>query len=236
VNLSTSLSAQLSLGLELNYTKTLENFYPGSNLELVRAIEALLEGETENFIYIFGPEGLGKSHLLQAACHEAKRLCVSSIYFSLAEVCQHPEAALENLEELSLVCLDDLDAIVGNRAWEEKLFHLFNAMRSRGSHLVVAAKRPARELNFALEDLKSRLGWGLTFKIHSPTDKDIAGAFLARAQMHGLIVPSDVIEFLMNRLPRSIQGMMNIFDQLNKASMVEQRKLTVPFVKQVLGL
>ncbi len=231
-----SLSAQLSLGLELNYTKTLESFYPGSNLELVKAIEALLQGEAENFIYIFGPEGIGKSHLLQAACHEATRLCMPSIYFSLLDVCQHPEAALENLEELALVCLDDLDAIVGNRAWEEKLFHLFNAMRAKGNHLLVAATRPAREFNFVLEDLKSRLGWGLTFKIHSPSDQEISAAFLARAQMHGLFVPQDVIEFLMNRLPRSIEGMMDVFDQLNKASMVEQRKLTVPFVKQVLGL
>ena len=231
-----SLSSQLSLGLELNYTKTLENFYPGSNLELVKAIETLLQGESENFIYVFGPVGLGKSHLLQAACHEAKRYCVSSIYFSLAEVVLHPDAALENLEDLSLVCLDDLESIAGNLEWEEKLFHLFNALRAKGNHLLVAATKPARELPFVLEDLKSRLSWGLTFKIHPLADKDLSQAFLARAGMHGLLVPQDVVEFLMNRLPRSVQGMMEVFDRLNEASMVEQRKLTVPFVKQVLGL
>ncbi len=231
-----SFGSQLSLGLELNYSKTLDSFYPGSNLELVKAIEALLQGQSENFIYIFGPLGLGKSHLLQAACHEAKRLCVSALYFSLAEVVLHPEAALENLEDLSLVCLDDLDAIAGNPEWEEKLFHLFNALRAKGHHLLVAATRPARDLPLTLEDLKSRLSWGLTFKIHALTDHDLSQAFLARAQWHGLVVPPDVIEFLMNRLPRSTQGMMDVFDRLNAASMIEQRKLTLPFVKQVLNL
>ncbi len=231
-----SLGSQLSLGLELNYSKTLENFYPGSNLELVKAVSSLLEGESENFIYVFGPSGLGKSHLLQAACHEAKRLCVSSIYFSLADVALHPDAALENLEDLSLVCLDDLEAVAGDQKWEEKLFHLFNALRAKGNHLLVSATKPARELPFVLEDLKSRLSWGLTFKLHPLTDKDLSQAFLARASLHGLQVPQDVIEFLMNRLPRSVQGMMDVFDQLNQASMIEQRKLTVPFVKQVLKL
>lgn len=229
-------SPQLSLGLELNYTKTLDQFYAGPNDEAVSFIKELLNGEAENFVYIFGSERVGKTHLLQAACNEAQRQHLSAMYVSLAGVKHCPEAILENLECLSLVCLDDIDAICGDELWEEKLFHLFNAIRARGSNLLIAATKPARELNFNLADLKSRLSWGLTFKIRALTDKELAQAFCTQAKLHGLNVGDDVIEFLMNRLPRSVEEVMNVFDLLNKASMVAQRKITVPFVKQVLAL
>ena len=229
-------SPQLSLGLELNHLKTLDQFYAGPNQEALTYIKELVTGESENFVYIFGPDRVGKTHLLQGACFEAQMRHESAIYVSLKDAKNYPEAMLENLECLNLVCLDDVDAICGDELWEEKLFHLFNAMRSRGSHLLCAASKPPRECPFVLEDLKSRLSWGLTFRLRALTDQELAEAFFKNAALHGLNVSDDVVEFLLNRLPRKTDEIMKVFDTLNQASMVAQRKLTVPFVKQVLAL
>jgi DnaA family protein len=185
-------------------------------------------------MYLFGPHGGGKSHLLQAACHLAP---ANSAYLPLAELYAAPAAdLLSRLERQGLVCIDDLDRIAGNPAWEEALFHFFNRARECGCRLLFAGRSSPRRLPLTLEDLRSRLGWGPVFQLPAPDDDQLQAILQFRARRRGLDMPPEVARFLVSRAPREMAALMQRLDTLDTRSLADQRALTVPFVKQALGL
>jgi DnaA regulatory inactivator Hda len=126
------------------------------------------------------------------------------VYLPLAEVVEHGTALLDNLEQCELVCLDDLDAVAGNREWEEALFHLFNRLRDSGRRLLLAAATSPRELPMKLPDLHSRLTLALVFQLQSLSDEDKLRALQLRASRRGLHLSDEVGRFILTRGERSI--------------------------------
>jgi DnaA family protein len=107
-------------------------------------------------------------------------------------------------------------------------------MRESGSRLVVAGSDRADRLGIQLPDLVSRLGWGVTYAL-SPLDGDtVQQALVHRASSRGLELPEETATFLLKRIPRDLPSVFELLDRLDEASMVEQRRLTIPFVKAVL--
>lgn len=231
-----SISPQLSLNLELQDTATWQYFYAGHNQQALASVQQLALGMGEHFIYLAGPSGVGKTHLLQAACQQVREQHQSAIYVSFARIQEYDEALLDNLEALSLVCLDDIDEIAGLPNWEEKVFCLFNAIWAHGGRLLVAARNAPNELGFGLADLVSRLNWGLRFRLQALSEAEILAALKWHAEQRGLVLPDEVASFLLRRVQRDMAALVPLFKELDQASWVTQRKLTVPFVKQVLGL
>lgn len=230
------LSPQLSLNFELSDHATWAHFYPGRNLQAVAAVQALARGEGEPFIYLHGLAGVGKTHLLQAACQDVRHNGQTAIYVSLRDTESYSESLLDNLETWSLVCLDDVEGIAGKRAWEKAVFNLFNGLMSRQGRLLIAAQAIPAELKLSLPDLVSRLNSGLRFRLHDLDEVEIIRALKAEAQLRGLEFGDEVGQFLMRRVQRDMSSLLPMFELLDQASLVEQRRLTVPFVKQVLGL
>jgi len=223
---------QLPLGLALRDSARFDSFFPGRNREAVASLQAAARGEGESLIYIAAPAGLGKTHLLQAACHAAGECSRSAGYLPLADL-RHA-AVFEGLEQLELVCLDDVDAIAGEPLWEHALFDLFNRLRDAGRTLLVTALHRADEAGFDLPDLVSRLGWGVSYVLRPMPEPDILAALVHRARGRGLDLPDETAQFLLRRFPRDLPTLFALFDTLDSASLVEQRRLTVPFVKSVL--
>jgi DnaA family protein len=230
------LSPQLSLNLELADNATWQQYYPGPNNQAFLAVQQLARGEGENFIYLHGLPGTGKTHLLQAACQEARQQHLSAIYLSLKDVQQYSETLLDNLESLALVCIDDLQGIAGQYAWEEKIFNLFNAIWSNGGRLLLAANAVPNELGLVLPDLLSRLNWALRFRLQTLSEEEVLVVLKTQAEQRGLILSDEVGQFLLRRAQRDLGGLLPLFQVLDQASLIEQRRLTVPFVKQVLDL
>jgi DnaA family protein len=230
---------QLSLSVSLSDYATFDNFFvpaDGSNAQSLALLCQQLEGG-ENFIYLWGGEGAGLSHLLQAACHQALDRGLSAAYLPLAEMRSlDPRQVLAELETLDFLALDDLQCVAGERVWEESLFHLYNGLRDGGKRLLVAARTSPRELTLGLEDLRSRLMWGLTLQLYPLSDTDKRLALQSRARARGLELNDEVASYLMQRLPRSTHELFEQLQRLDEASLAEQRRLTIPFVKRVLGL
>ena len=225
---------QLPLGLALRDSARFDSFFSGQNREAVASLQAAARGEGEFLIYIAAPAGLGKTHLLQAACHAAGECRHTAGYLPLGEL-QHAAAAMfEGLEQLELVCLDDVDAIAGDPVWEHALFDLFNRLRDAGRTLLVTASLRPDEAGFALPDLVSRLGWGVSYMLKPLKEPDIMAALAYRARGRGLELPVETAQFLLRRFPRDLPTLFSLFDTLDLASLVEQRRLTIPFVKSVL--
>ncbi len=231
---------QLSLGVSLNDDATFDNFYaPEStpNAQVRSAVRSQIELANEPFIYLWGAGGCGLTHLLQAACHQAQTLGKSFQYFPLRDLIGYaPDELFANLEALDFVCLDGLDLIIGRADWELALFGLYNRMRDAGKLLLVAAVFGPRELMVSLPDLASRLQWGITFHVHSLNDQEKQEALQLRARTRGLELSDEVANFIIQRLPRDMNELFWQLNRLDHASLAEQRKLTIPFVKKILNL
>ncbi|MCV6625409.1 MAG: DnaA regulatory inactivator Hda, partial [Cellvibrionaceae bacterium] len=242
---------QLSLGINLADDATFANFYTASGSvaqQACQAVEALFSETHEHCIYLWGGSGSGISHLLQAACHRAQQpqqsqqsqqsqeRQISSQYLPLAELVGFaPEALLEGLEQMDLVCIDDLQAVAGMPEWEQALFNLFNRSKDCGRRLLIGASASPTELPLELADLRSRLGWGLVFGLPQLSDDDKRLALQRRAKARGLDLSDEVAQYILHRAPRHTGELFACLDQLDNASLAEQRRLTIPFVKQVLG-
>lgn len=229
---------QLPLGVRLRDDATFANYYPGANAAALGYVERLCEadaGWTESLIYLWGGEGVGRSHLLQAACLRFEQRGEQAVYLPLAEVVEYGPALLDNLEQCELVCLDDLDVVAGRSDWEEALFHLFNRLRDSGRRLLLAASGSPRELKVQLADLQSRLTLALVFQLQSLSDEDKLRALQLRASRRGLHLSDEVGRFILTRGERSMSALFDLLERLDQASLQAQRKLTIPFLKETLG-
>lgn len=228
---------QLPLGVRLRDDATFANYYPAANPVALGYVERLCEadaGWAESLIYLWGATGAGRSHLLQAACLRFEQRGEQSVYLPLAELVEHGPLLLEGLEQCALVCLDDVQAVAGRADWEEALFHLFNRLRDAGSCLLLAADAAPRELPVKLADLSSRLSLALVFQLQLLSDEDKLRALQLRASRRGLQLPDDVARFILTRGSRSMSDLFALLERLDQASLQAQRKLTIPFLKEVL--
>jgi DnaA family protein len=230
------MNPQLSLGIRPRDDATFANFWDAPNAEAVLRLRQVATGVGERFVYLWGRPGSGRSHLLQAACHAAGERGEAAVYLPLAISAELAPQVLEGMEALSLVCLDDLDCVAGRVPWERAAFHLYNRLRDGGARLLVAASAPPAALLLTLPDLRSRLASGLVFRLHDLGDADKLAALRLRARGRGLELSEEVAQFLLRRHPRDLIELLDALVRLDEASMVDQRRLTIPFVKAVLGL
>ncbi len=144
---------------------------------------------------------------------------------------------LEGMEQLALVCIDNIECIAGDHEWEVAMFNLYNRILEHNhTSLLITGDRPPRQLALTLPDLASRLDWGQIYKLHPLSDDDKLQAMQLRAKLRGFELPEDVGTFLFRRLDREMRSLFHALDQLDRASITAQRKLTIPFVKEILDL
>jgi len=229
------VTRQLALQIQLRASARFTGYVAGPNEELLRQLHAVASGKGESFVYCQGVSGAGKTHLLQACCHAATEQGRTTAYLSLKQITDVPPAVLEGWEHFDLVCLDDIEYIAAKPEWEEAVFYLYNRVQEQGSRLVVSAVQAPAQLGMALADLVSRLSWGVVYPIHSLDDAQRCKAMQLRASQKGCELPDETANYLLRRLPRELSVLFDTLDRLDDASLVAQRKLTVPFVKSVLG-
>ncbi|MBX2858232.1 MAG: DnaA regulatory inactivator Hda [Cellvibrionaceae bacterium] len=235
--MSTDTPIQLSLGVSLRDDRTFKNFYSadGVNQQVLSAIKGLAEGVNDNLI-IWGRRGSGLTHLLQAACHDASNNAFSIQYLPLHDMLGYAaEDVCDGLAHVDLVCIDGIDSICGNRQWERAVFNLFNDIRDAGNCLLFASHTSPPALPILLADLKSRLLSCTVYHVEKLSDDDKRVAMIKRAAARGMEMPQDVARFILNRACRDTSTLFELLDCLDDASLQKQRKLTIPFVKEVLG-
>lgn len=226
---------QLPLPFTFNPEMGFEQFHPGANAEPIRHLQRTAAGTGEPLIFLWGEPGTGKTHLLNACCRMACQLKRSASYLPLAVLGEHGPDMLEGLEYQDLVCIDELDQVVGDEAWESALFVLFNRLRELNRDLIVAAETPPAQLPIHLPDLKSRFSWGLTLRLHPLSDEDTLAVLELYARSLGLDLSPQVGRFLLVHYRRDLPALKWLLDQLDHATLAAKCKLTVPFIKSFLG-
>lgn len=228
------MSRQLPLPFFFTPEHGFDEYYPGGNAEAVEHLRRAARGGDQPLIFLWGEPGLGKTHLLHACCREAHRAGLYVSYLPLELVRDFGGEILDGLEDQDLVCLDDLDSIVGDTAWEQALFGLFNRLRDAGRSLIVTAQTAPDGMTVGLPDLKTRLSWGLTLMLRPLADADKLAALSLRAKQLGLDVPPSVGRFLLGNYHRDLPSLLELIEQLDSATLAAKRKLTIPFLKSFL--
>jgi DnaA family protein len=219
----THMSPQLPLHLT-QASQSFDTFYAVGNDATVKALQQFVQGEGEKLLYVYGPAGAGKTHLLKAVATQSHATLLSGEALDLSLI----------KADAQCVIIDDIDAALGLHS--TALFNLFNHIKDHNLQLLVSASTPPQQLNGPLNDLQSRLQSMLVLPVNSLSEDDISQAIVTQAHAQGLALPAEVLTFLMKRIARDMSVFSAVVTVLSEASMIEQRKLTVPFVKRVLHL
>ncbi len=224
---------QLPLSIGLRDGASFANYFSGSNREVVQTLHDITDTK-QQFVYIWGAPGTGKTHLLQAACRKVSAAGATSAYLPLGQADQVSPEVLAGLEHLALVCIDDIQAIAAHPEWEAALFHFYNRVRETATPLIMSGNAAPRVVDLKLADLSSRLSWGLVLQLHALNEEEKIAALSLRAHGRGIELPDDVARFLLRRCPRDMPGLFELLQRLDLASLAAQRRLTIPFVRDLI--
>ena len=228
------MNEQMPLPISSREETKFNDFLPTRSTRLViDELQKFIRKRSERVLFIGGESGSGKSHLLHATCHALMKQGELPVYLSLKQPYLSP-AAFDNLEHQRVVCLDDLDSIIGQKQWEETLFHFYNRCHEQKTQLLIAARKPAAKLKFFLADLQSRLCHGLTLTIDPLTDAEKIYVLQQKAYQRGIDLSMDAGGYLLRHISTEMKTLINCLEKLDEATLIKQRKLTIPFMKSVL--
>jgi DnaA family protein len=222
---------QLPLQLTLADHASFDTFSAGGNSTAVEHVRSAAHGEADT-IWLWGALGAGKSHLLQAACRAASAAGRRAMYVALPAA---SPAVLVDLEQVDLLALDDIDSVAGDLAWERPLFGILNAFLARNGSLLLAATAPAAQCQFRLADLQSRGAGAVTYRLAPLDDAGRATALRLHAAARGLTLEAAAAEFLLKRVARDMPALTAWLGELDRASLTEQRRLTIPFIRELMA-
>jgi DnaA family protein len=224
---------QIPLGVRLPDRALFASFLPGRNGEALQHLRQLASGAVAGLAWLCGPHGVGKTHLLQAACAAASEHMRAG-YVPLGEVAALGVGVLEGLPQVQCLCLDDIDRVVGQPEWERGIFGLLRETEDSGAPLILAAQTPPALLGWALADLGSRCAAGAVFQLRPLAEHEQQEALQLRARLRGLELPDETWHWLRKRFPRDMGTLYQLLDTLDEAALTAQRRLTVPFIREVL--
>ncbi len=218
---------QLPLGVRLRADATFGSFAPGFNTEVLQ----VLRQSTVVPLWLWGAAGSGKTHLLQALCAAAGE---AAAYFPLNRALALPPEALLGFAACRVLCLDDVGEVAGDPAWELALFRLFNEAAELRTRLIFAARAAPRQFDWSLGDWRSRAAACVVYQLRELDEAGRVEALRLRAAQRGLDLPPETSVYLLRRMPRDLTSLYQVLDELDEASLIAQRRLTIPFIRDVL--
>lgn len=226
---------QLALPLSGVPDPDFASFYSRGNEQLVHRLQRLAQGDEHGLFYLWGAPASGKSHLLQALCLQAQDSALDCLYLAGRELLKlHPEV-LADMNGWGLLCLDDVDLLLTAPGWDEALFHLYNRQRDSSCSLVVSAQVPPQQLPLRLADLQSRFMAMERYQVHNLSDDDKGQLLRQAAHARGFALTDEVASFILQRSSRDMVSLQQVLQRLDQYSLAEQRLITLPFVKKVMG-
>jgi len=227
------IGQQIPLNLRYPADQRLQSFV-GAPAGAIAQLHALAV-EGHDWVYLQGAEATGKTHLALAICAAADAAGRRASYLPLHAARGRLRAALDAIEGNDVVALDGLEAIAGERDDEVALFDFHNRARASGVAMVYTAQSAPDALTLGLADLRSRLAQCTRMQLPVLDDAGRRTVLRDRAQRRGLVMDDAALDWMLHRVGRNIAELTGLLDTLDRASLAAQRRVTVPFLRQVLG-
>ncbi len=243
-----TLAPAADKNLRLNPRFLFENFVVGpSNRFAFAAAQAVAENpaRTYNPFFIYGPVGLGKTHLLQAITHEAQRrnpalkICyISSEQFTneLINSIRHhsSEAFRQKYRNMDILLIDDIHFIAGKNSTQEEFFHTFNTLHDHHKQIIICSDRPPKEISNLEERLVSRFAWGLITDIQPPDYETRVAILRKKLELESVAVPDDVVLFIAQEIKTNIRELEGALIRVVAYALLEDKMISLSVAKQVL--
>ena len=226
---------QLALELPRSPHARLDTFVAGRNVVAAKHVTAVAEGARET-LWLWGVPGSGKTHLLQAACRAADLDGKRAMYVALDPAAALSPLVLRGLDALDLLAVDQVERGAGDLEWEKELFVLLNAFLARQGGLLLAGRQPPATVGWVLPDLASRAAGAVVYRLEPLQDDDQIAALIGHARARGLELDRAAAEYLQHRVARDMSGLTEWLERLDRASLVAQRRLTIPFIRELLAV
>jgi DnaA family protein len=223
--------SQLALPLQLADHAVFASFLDSGNETLVATLADIAVGGEGHGCWLWGAASTGKTHLLQAVCDEAGD---RAVYVPLSMFADAGPGILEGLASRELICIDDVDLVTGQTEWEMALFDLSNQIFDAGAQLIVSAASAPRECPIELADLQSRFARLPVFQLRVLDEDERVCALQLRSKHRGLELPDDTARYLLKRSRRDMASLYEVLDRLDREALRAKRRLTIPFVRDVL--
>ncbi len=192
-------------------------------------------GQGEAQIGLLGAAASGKTHLLNACARFAREQGRNLQLYDAADFAQTEAAGVDGLDSGDIIAIDNLDAIAGLADWEACCYRVINRCRDGDCRLIYSLSRPPAALPLRLEDLRSRLQWGLLLRLPDHDEPALRDILARRARLLGLELTQDVLGYLLTHHARDLRAQMEILERLDGASLSHQRRVTIPLIKQTLA-
>ena len=229
------LTVQMPFEFGLFDTDSFDNFIIGENAEIITVCHNMALDHVQHSLYLWGNAAVGKSHLLNAVCNLANQSGVTAAYIPLKQQQPLSPDILDGLDNISIICVDDIDCIARKNTWELALFDLYNQARENKQSLLMTGSMAARTLPFQLNDLVSRISWDLVYRLQAPlSDGDKVKLLQKEAHTRQFKMPADVAIYLVRHMQRDVQSLLALLDKFDHASLSAQKRLTIPFVQSVI--
>jgi len=223
---------QIPLPVSISEYMTFETFYSSPNKAVINSIK----DDKNKLIWIAGPQGSGKTHILQATVNYMDDHNNRLLYLPMRESKDFTPDILDNLDQFDLIAIDDIENVIGDFFWEEQLLILYEELIHTKSRILVSSSDTPQGLNFKLPDLASRFSLGLVDRLKPMNEGQIIKAISIHATVRGFNLPQDVAKYLISRVPRDVSVLVDIIKLLDYETLSKQRKLTIPFIKTVLDI
>jgi len=224
------MTKQIPLPIAIAPHARYETYVAGAN---AAAVAHLAAGDATEVVWLWGERGVGKTHLLQAACAAEPR---RAMYLPLGVPGGLDPAVLEGLGGLAVIAIDDVDAIAATPAWNRALLELYNRHQDAGGRLVLAASRPPRDVDFELPDLASRLRGSLVVSNRATRRQAVCCARFAcrpkRAGSSSRMLPGAICLRACGAIWADCRPGL---ERLDSAALASQRKLTIPLIREALS-
>jgi DnaA family protein len=224
---------QFPLDLRWPPHQRLDAFWPGANVPALQGVSDVANGGTA-WLYLHGPAGTGKSHLLIAACRAAMEANRPARYVSLGQLPAPRGGAIAVVDADGLLAIDDLQVIAGDRDGERALFDLYNRAGAAGARMLLAGKASPAELGITLPDLVSRLSMCTQHVLRPLDDAGRRAMLRVLAGRLGLRLDDEVLDWWFARQPRDPASLVALLQRVDRASLAAQRRITIPFLRDLL--
>jgi len=222
---------QIPLAIGSPQLHTFDGYVPGANasaLAYLRALAASLPQSTGSLaapVYLWGPHGSGKTHLLRALADAANERGQRVGWFDAASaVPWHFD------EGWSLLLLDACEALDAGQ--QQAAFTLFIEAGTHGTPIAAAGAVPPIDLPLR-DDLRTRLAWGHVFALEALAESDARAALRREADRRGIFLSDDVMDYLLTRFSRDLQHLMALLERLDEFALSQRRAVTVPLLKRM---
>ncbi|MBC8211091.1 MAG: hypothetical protein H8E21_08470 [Gammaproteobacteria bacterium] len=224
--------AQLPLPLSFDKRFSFQNYVSEQSAFVSQSLIALFDETGEPLVGLWGGADCGKTHLMNACAHYARHCHVPFHLFDALQLVDADANSFSGFPDGSVIGVDNIDLLAGNRSWEERFYQLINRVKAGELRFVFSLSRNPRDIGFRLPDLKSRLMWGLLIALPSTDDGQLVKVLKTRAQLLGLKLSDEVIAYLLSHYSRKLSEQMSLLYLLDQASLSKKRKITIPLIRE----